>query len=200
MAYNRILLTSFAVVLIAGTIGFGVFQSKNSPNVAEGIPDLSTITLTSPEKGNGPAPVGNSTESPTSEWKTYDNKTLGFSLMYPPEYISNDLVAEDGAVIVTIGEKGNLGFGFQINITSFDESPASMTVERIRRDIPDLVMEEPQAFHFGNLAQGVSFISQNEIGKTREMWFATQRYLYQISAPIAFDPVLPKIMASWKFK
>lgn len=198
LTYNRIILIAATIVLIAGGVWFGISRLNDSSNIALDLPDMSSITF--PGETNTSSTKEATGEISASDWEVYTNTVHRFSLRYPTEYIANEVPGEEG-ITYTFGKKGDLDFGFQIYVAPFNESPGNMTAERIKNDIPGMVVDDPQAFHFGNTAQGVAFVSRDLYGgETREMWFATRAYVYQISAPRAFEPMLSKIIATWEFR
>ena len=93
---------------------------------------------------------------------------------------------------------------FQIFITPFGEEE-TLSEERIKKDIPSAVIEHaqpvilnPDAERDGEV-QALLFSSQDEIiGKTIEVWFTKNGYLYEVTAPAHMDDVLPKILSSWR--
>ena len=166
---------------------------------------------------------------------TYRHPTLGFSFQYPkdfkvglfPDGIGETIVVEGDANVAKVKpsqpsqDEGLTFAGFQIYITPFDES-GPLTFERVKKEIPDLVLEGPQTIELRISESSKSpldgersdftvpalvFFSRNEsLGKTREVWFVypespvpNGNYLYQITAHASFDEELSKIMATWRF-
>lgn len=82
------------IIFFAGAITSYIFLTKNSPSVNSPavvplptsiqVTPLPSITLTTPT--NSPIP----TPSVPNGWLTYTNKTLGFSISYPPKYKALD--------------------------------------------------------------------------------------------------------------
>ena len=171
------------------------------------------------ETGKG----GSNADGNTAEvLETYRHPTFGFSFQYPKGFKTGIFPAGEGETIVvekspedeptTAGgsapEKAREGF--QIYISAFDEE-GPLTLERVKKEIPDLIVESPQTVILGSSAskdfEALVFFSRNEsLGRTREAWFVWPQspqpdgnYLYQISAYASFDAELSKIMATWKF-
>jgi len=131
--------------------------------------------------------------------ETYRDNTFGFLFQYPTGYRVATTTFGDGGELITVEKDANTGF--QIAVTPFDES-GPLTVERIRLDLPDMVMEEPRAFQVGGDAgaEGVAFFGENaELGKTREIWFSHAGFLYQVTAYARMDKEIANIMGSWRF-
>ncbi len=104
-----------------------------------------------------------------------------------------------------IEKKEGSGQSFQIVISPFDE-PGPLTLERIRQDLPDMAVEEPQKASIGGAEALVFFTSDASLGKTREVWFVWPEdpglygnYLYRVTSRSEFDAELSKIMATFKF-
>ena len=93
------------------------------------------------------------------------------------------------------------GKGFQISISPIDEDIPALTVERIRQDLPNLLIESPQDVILGDAGKGVAFISNDSTfdGRSREVWFVFNRNLYQIRTYMKYDEVLRAVLSSWKF-
>lgn len=138
----------------------------------------------------------------------YTNPDYGFSFNYPEGLQISEFGEEQGRVIL-VGDK------FQIYVSAFDE-PGPLTPERIREDLPNIVIENPQVVTLGgktsdvggktsdveerNVTALVFFGRDPSLGKTREVWFAYSGYLYQVSSLAEFDAQLSKILKTWQFQ
>lgn len=131
---------------------------------------------------------------------TYNDTDYGFSFSYPEGYTASafsDL--EDTKTILLGGSTAKLGA--QVFVSSFDED-IMLTVERIKDEMPDLVVLEPQNISLNGVS-GVSFRSTNALDtESREGWFVHMGSLYQISVPttsqtsrILFDAII----TSWRW-
>ena len=128
----------------------------------------------------------------------YVHPELPFSFGYPKGMTYSEFKDETGAEILLFQGGGD---AFQVSIRLFDE-PGPLTVARIRHDIPDLYIEEPQIALIGpgkEVSAFIFFSQDSAAGKTREVWYVHGGYLYQISAHDTFDPILARIMGTWKF-
>ena len=102
---------------------------------------------------------------------------------------------EEGAEVIVV-ERGAQA-GFQVFRAPHDE-PA-LTPERIRLDLPDLVMERVQALDLGG-AEALAFRSADaDLGPTYEVWCVHGGYLYQVMARADFEAELNGILKSWRF-
>jgi len=135
--------------------------------------------------------------------KTYTHLSGAFSFEYPADLsVSSFGVAydESGEIILVQDNKGK--GGLQIIVSVFDEDVV-LTEERIRRDIPDLVMLDVRVRTLGigeKKVQAVVFTSTNSsMGKSSEAWFVYGGRLYQVSTPRDAEYLLDKILTSWKF-
>lgn len=143
-----------------------------------------------------------------NSWNIYTNDDFGFLLRYPDTLSISEF--KEGAATVVLIQEPSSARGFQIFISHWDEGVESLTIERIRRDLPDLVMREAQRARIGT-GEGypaVLFKSDNEgVGETREVWFTyggppagEAGNLYQVRAPISFDTELSWVMSTWTFQ
>ena len=120
---------------------------------------------------------------------TYTHPKTGLTFEYPSDF-ELYVVEEDGGEII-IGEKAEYGLAFQIFIQPFDE-PGPLTVERIRRDLPDMVMEGAGESELLRTADPVvTFLGfDHTLGPIPQAWFVRDGYLYQVAyyAPPEDDP------------
>ena len=133
----------------------------------------------------------------------YTNSSYGFSFRHPDGFETTEFEDENGEVILF--EKDEKA-SFQIFITPFDE-PGPLTFERVRKDLPNLTIEEPQTVKIANADALVFFSEDPSLGRLRESWFVwppepwpNGNYLYQVTSAAEFDSELSKIMATWKFE
>lgn len=126
----------------------------------------------------------------------YTHSAYGFSFDYPEGLTVSSFEEGGGEVILAEGKAA--GGGFQIYITPFDE-PGPITAERIRQDLPDMIIHDPQRAAIGGADALIFFSEDPSLGKLREAWFSRGGYLYQVTAPAAFDGELSKIMATFAF-
>ena len=142
-----------------------------------------------------PAEIATLVESEFTE--RYENATHRFSFMYPEGFTVRSFSADGGESILL--ERG--GDGLQIFITPFDEI-GDITEERIRKDIPDMRIDGAQPVELGTSGKGLAFISDNAEwgGNSREVWFAFNGNLYQLSTYARLDMLLKAILNTWKFE
>ncbi len=125
-----------------------------------------------------------------------------FSFSYPESFSFSPIseLDEKGKInenIIFQGKKKEENF--QIYISGFDMG--SVTIARIKKDIPDIVTEDAYDIFIDGVS-GAAFISVNkESGfKTREIWFSHGSKLYQITTYLEFDEEIVKILETWKWK
>ncbi|MAF13679.1 MAG: hypothetical protein CMI53_02185, partial [Parcubacteria group bacterium] len=71
----------------------------------------------------------------------------------------------------------------------------------VKRDLPNIIMEQLQEFLIGNGISGLAFISESEsFGTSREVWFVWDGNLFQISTYIESQDLLQEILRTWRFK
>lgn len=126
----------------------------------------------------------------------YTHPARGFSFQYPEGFAVSSF--EEGGGEMVLAEGGGTGNGFQIFIAPFDEL-GPITVERIRQDLPDIPIEEPQQTEISGIPALAFVGSDPSAGKTREVWFAENGQLYQVSAFLEFDEELSSILATFRF-
>ena len=127
-----------------------------------------------------------------------------------PRHLTVDTFSEpnDSATLVFREEDKNKPekerLGFQIFITPFGEEE-TITPERIQKDLPFAVVEDPQQVIINPEAsaeeeiQALLFWSNDpDIGRTREVWFTKNGYLYEITTYADLNEWLPLILSTWR--
>jgi hypothetical protein len=135
--------------------------------------------------------------------KTYSDPDYFFSFEYPGDLSFADLPGSNGGkeILVQKIEGGSKSAGFQMTITPFDEPDQVLTKERIQKDAPEVVVNNPQEAIIGQNLHVLIFESIDPgLGKTREVWMVRSGNLYQITAPFDFDSQLAGILKTWKFQ
>ena len=131
--------------------------------------------------------------------KTYRNTIHGFTFNYPEAFTVSEFSEGFGFVILVQGY--DVKAGIQIYSEPFDEPGTVLTKERLQRDIPTLVVDDPREVLLGGSGRGIAFISRAEGGSsTREVWFVFKERLYQISTPRELDTLLQRILGTWRFE
>ena len=129
-------------------------------------------------------------DSPLNTFQSFD---YGFSLVVP-EGITPSQFDEFGGHTILIQ---NPDYQMQIYITLFDED-ISLTQERIEYDIPDMKMENSEEIKIDSV-NAVSFLSDDNGQKYRQIWFVHGGYLYQILSPASADDITNELMQVWKW-
>ena len=125
----------------------------------------------------------------------YVNTTYGFSFALSSEYTARIAsLGEDGEVLTF--DAGGVK-SFQIYVMPHDE-PA-INEERIRIDLPDLVMKHVRAGTLADMEVLVFNSYDASLGDTYEVWFVRGGYLIQIMTYADNTEALNQILGSWKF-
>ena len=198
------------VVIGIGALGVLLFRSGgHGDSVGE---TASTWNIFSSPKDTQTGEIAQEGESVTAgtnvlskgydlgETVRYVNTAYGFSFEKPKRMTATSFAEEMGETIVLQETQGS--DNFQIFVLPWDEPDyAVMTAERIRQDIPDMVIEEPQEAVLADGTHALLFWSKEEgSGKTREVWIIHGAYLYEVSALANMDSLLARIMGTWKFE
>ena len=189
-----IIIIAVIVILLSGAIIF-LLLNKKSPQGGQELNnsanDNSQVSENAGEK------VSQVSEAVNGYW-TYTNFRYKFSFQCPEAFNVTDFDEEDTQTILV--SKKDTKDGFQIFIAPFDE-PGPITKERILEDLPDFKIESPEQRLLKNGETALIFFTEDSsVGKTREIWFVHNGYLYQITTIQAFDAQLVQIMNTWKFE
>lgn len=140
----------------------------------------------------------------------YENEKYGFSFRYPKDFSVQEFAEGDAGDVVLFQKAGEQN-GFQVFIAPFDED-ITLTAERIRKDVPNITMKNPQPVTIGRKAAfartlsdarvigGVAFVSESPaFGESFEIWFVHRGHLFQASAYRASEEVVRDVVRTWRF-
>ena len=194
MNKKLITIVVIAAIVLAGTTFFLV-SKKNRPQSGQELNNSANDNSQASE--NAEEKVSQVSEAVDGYW-TYTNFRYKFSFQCPEAFNVADF--DEGDTQTILVSKKDTRDGFQIFIAPFDE-PGPITKERILQDLPDLKIEnsEQRLLKNGEIAL-IFFANDSALGKTREIWFVHDGYLYQITTIQAFDVQLVQIMNTWKFQ
>ena len=145
----------------------------------------------------------------------YTHPTLGFSFKYPAGFHITSFDEGDGEMVLVkkseirstksetnsnVENSKPETSELQIYVSPFDE-PGPITPQRIKKDIPDMVIEEPQEVMVGKHRdiRALVFFSREGAMRLRQVWFVAAGYLYQISSEEANGSFMQSILNSWEF-
>ena len=126
--------------------------------------------------------------------ETYANPDYGFSFKYPAGSIVYAMPYGDG-IAITVNDK-NAGKGFQITIQPFDEPMDALTAERVRKDLSDLPINNPEETTVGGEGKGISFNNDS----SKHIWFIARGNLYQATSPLDSQRLLLAVMNTVSFE
>jgi hypothetical protein len=126
---------------------------------------------------------------------TFTHPTYKFSFLYPQDYKAGAFSQEDGEYIL-VQKEGERGV--QIFVMPFDEPAENLTAERLKQDIPDIVISNSQIIDLVK-TKGLYFQGEAGFGKTHEFWFVYQGKVFQLSAPLESGDLVETIISTLKF-
>ena len=99
-------------------------------------------------------------------------------------------------------KNGNDVFLFQPNDVFLEENIV-LSLDRMRKDIPDLSIINPKEVIISSKSgdvKAIMFNSNNALttGSSLEVWFIKNKVLFQMSSTGDFDKVLNKILETWE--
>lgn len=129
-----------------------------------------------------------------SATKTYQDISTELTFKYPNSYSIKEMETstEDETRTLLLSKEGQAP-SIQIAISLFDED-ITLTTERIKADVPDLVMKNPETITVNSLASGVKFESDLGIN----IWFVTKGNLFQLTAFQDESSAIDEIISSLK--
>lgn len=132
--------------------------------------------------------------------QTYTDDADHFELKYPSGLTANSFATPDGNGTVVLVADLKTGLGMQVLVTPYT-GPENVTADLIKQQVPDITIVQPQQIAISSSGtSGTAFVDGSGSDAHRQIWFAYNGNLYQITAPLDFDPTLRDIMNTWKFK
>lgn len=129
----------------------------------------------------------------------YEDPNNRFMFSYPKEFSPASFGGKEIGETVLLQKTGEKA-GFQIFITLFDEPGSVLTVERIKTDVPGIIMHDPRPVDLNGEVLGLSFVSESDsFGRSREIWIAKGGFLYQMSTYENEQSLLAEVLSSWRF-
>ena len=128
--------------------------------------------------------------------KTYTNPNPKFSVDFPADMSAESY--DEGGESTTILFTGPSG-SFQVFVSPYDDDD-SLSGEDIHRLQPFTQVLEPQIIQLRGVQAVLFFSAVPEIGKTREVWMAKNKYLFSVTTHADHDAWLAHIMTSWRFE
>lgn len=155
------------------------------------------VAISSEKEVYNPTPTVPETVQITDKLRGYTNDDYRFSLHYPHDMLAREYAEQGGAMNVTF-EHPETGYGFQVYVTPYAED--YVTQKQLQLDLTSGVMEDPVDIVIDNV-RGTMFFSENSImGATREVWFISNGFLYEVVTYKDLDEWLATIMATWQFQ
>jgi hypothetical protein len=133
----------------------------------------------------------------SSDEATFTHPKLGFSITYPRELQVSEYDEGEGARTILFQKKEEQ-YGFQMFIIPYAED--SISADRIKKDIPSGIVDEPQEVVIGDGILATVFWSESTlIGRTREAWFTHEGYLYEVTGYASQDALLAQVLGTLTF-
>lgn len=199
------LITAILLALVAGLYFWTI--SRSSEDNEDGSSDLNggepqTVTLETVKADMEKYDTDSQIDLKT---RTYQNKKYGFSINVPESMtVSNFQEGRVGEVILfQVNEKKDKNDDpwMQVFVLPFDEE-GLITPERIKKDLPDMEVEDPKYAIIGKEKFKALIFMSNEpgIGKTREVWFVKNGYLFQINTGHEYERLLGEMLETIEFR
>ncbi len=128
--------------------------------------------------------------------REYRNEPYRFSVFIPNDMNVIERDEGQGASTITFEDREQ-ELGFEIFVVPHID--AQVSAERFLQDIPSGVREGTKDVAIDG-AIGATFFAEHEgLGKTAEIWFVREGYLYEVTTLQPLAGWLEGIMANWKF-
>jgi hypothetical protein len=172
---------------LTATTGSALWESYSNADGASPATGIDTSEYTD-------APAG---ASATANLETYTDPQYGFSFKHPADYTVSAFDDSGGTMTLVTGSGADQTF--QIFIQPVGAIDA-LDPSKIRRELPDKVIDEPHSIVFSDNYPALIFLSRESGKQVRELWFVYDGQLFQVRSPLSFDANLARIMVSWQFE
>ncbi|MEX1087410.1 MAG: hypothetical protein WEC58_02680 [Candidatus Paceibacterota bacterium] len=130
--------------------------------------------------------------------KEYRSDPYGFAFQVPADFTVGEFDESGGRLLLV--KSGGGTDAFQVFILPWDEPTDSLTPERIRQDVPDLEIHDPQQLPMSGEKSALTFIGESErFGTTREVWMVNDGWLFQVISAASDQEALQQILNTWRF-
>ncbi len=188
-----------ALLAVAGIVASMKFAKRNAPVTAMEPVELSNENIADALDDIVPGIISKI----DIETSAFEHTQYGFTLNYPSSMKVTNF--REGAGEMVLFQDDVKKMWFQMYITPWDEA-GDLSVARIRKDMPSLVIINPQSVILGpKQKEGVGphavifFSKDSGLGETFEVWFAFEGNLYQITTYRTLDSTLGKILSTLVF-
>lgn len=173
--------STFIILFLVTVVGAGYmfFQKESSPSL-----EADTLRTGMIED------TGNS----EARYRDYER---AFTFSYPSELTVSEFTEVGGAKTLVFEEPGTER-AFQMFITPF--MGTSITDSTIRAHVSSGIIEDPQEVVIGDGIRALVFWSEVTIvGRSREVWFIKDGYLYEVTTYAALDEWIASILNTLHF-
>jgi hypothetical protein len=185
MKRSSVVLAVFVAAVLFGAI---IFASQQSAGLA-------TNSSKSLFADGAIAGFDSSNQEPVpAGYKRYSHPVLNFSFIYPEGYTASAFNDDVGNTVLVQRSDEH---GVQMFMMPFDEDITVLTEERIRQDVPDVVMKNKREIILGD-SKGLYFQTESGLGIMHEVWFVYKGNLYQVTAPDASQELLQTVLTSFQ--
>lgn len=186
-----------ALIILVGAVILAVLFSVGTSKKIDGTTLFSTSASSTVQTENNDNDNGNHGR--------YANPNFAFSFIPPTGFTVTSFDDTDQAgtsVTTVIVDDKAKSKGAQIIISPWDESPDTLTSERIKRDIPSMHITDVAVRDVANIGTVIEFTSDSADfgGKSHEAWFVAHGDLYQMSTYAENGVMIDTILATWKFQ
>ena len=186
-----------ALIIILAALGAGAYLLFSRGNLKSLNLEMFKLGSSTGNTNESLKPSEGASANLTEEYVSPD---YGFSFKYPKGFNATELDDDSGhTVLVQNAEEKK---GFQVYITPFDEAEP-LTAARILQYLPPSEVIDPKDVLIGEgkAINAVIFLSTNpSFGKTREVWFIREGFLYQVTTYEGQDNLIGPILETFRFE
>jgi len=136
---------------------------------------------------------------PVTLSETYTHAEPGFSFRYPRGFRAHEIPQAEDSTLLLVEDPTRERQGFEVFTQPYDEA-GPITVERIRQDLPNKVMEDVHPVQVAG-ADGLALTSDEAgVGRVAEVWMVHDGVLYEITTYPELAHLLGQVLSTWTFE
>ncbi len=130
--------------------------------------------------------------------QAYTDPSYGFSVEIPTGFTIDSFRNDTGGMTFLIQDSSHKD-GIQALVIPINED-AVLTVDKIKNDLPDIKMRDIQEIIISEIVPAVYFKSDYASfgNESSNIWFVSNKHLYQFTASVAQDDLLKYVASSFK--
>lgn len=212
---NKLLSIAAIILLILGAVYYTLTHPQVTPGTtsdASATPEPSPPPALTPEQQIDQAKEANAAglsqqaaqmaqqDAGIKFTHTFSDAAHGFSFGYPDPLKAGSQTDDNGNTTILVQDTAS-HVGFQVYITPWSNSAVTtVSADDVAASLPDIQMHNPTQVSINGTPALAFQATDATFGDSRQVWFIRKGFLYQVSSYSSQDPLLEKVLSSWRWK